>query len=266
MTSANIIFAVCCFICSLSFWGIAIWAFVRKSPMHFWSGSSVKPEEISDIPSYNRANGWMWTIYASCLVLAGIISLFNIGAGTILLVILFVPGVVVLILVYNKIYNKYKSANSTNTYSGTSNITSSWTSKKAFFRVLITVIALAGVAVMLVYGEQEPNVMISNDSIRIKGMYGLSITFSEVADIQLIDKSMKEIGVGRRTNGYGGFMDTLKGNFKSEALGETLLFVHANSSPTIKIERKGKKDIYISYEDTERAKMLYNDLMKAYAK
>jgi len=104
MPFANIFSAVICWLCSLIFGGIAIWAYTRKDPMHFWSGSTVRPEEITDIKSYNRANGIMWTVYTLCMVMTGVISLFNIIAGAILLVIICVPGIAVLVAVYNCIY------------------------------------------------------------------------------------------------------------------------------------------------------------------
>lgn len=113
MSFGNIIFASICWLCSLIFGVIALWAFKRKDPMHFWSGSTVKPEEITDIPSYNRANGLMWAIYTVCMVMTGILSLFNIIAGVILLVVICVPGIVVLIVAYNRIYNKYRSTSVT---------------------------------------------------------------------------------------------------------------------------------------------------------
>lgn len=109
MWFANRILAALCWLCSLIFGIIALWAFKRKDPMHFWSGSTVRPEEISDIPSYNRANGLMWAIYTVCMAAAGIVSLFSIKAGAVLLGVICVPGVVILIIVYNRIYNKYKS-------------------------------------------------------------------------------------------------------------------------------------------------------------
>ncbi|MDX9916605.1 MAG: hypothetical protein RBT15_01160 [Gudongella sp.] len=62
-------------------------------------------------------------------------------------------------------------------------------------------------------------------------MYGQSIDFSEIAEVSLIDKSIRELGIGARTNGYGGFGGTLKGNFSSKTLGATLLFVQADSHP-----------------------------------
>lgn len=104
MSFANIIIAATCWLCSLISGLIALWAFKRKDPMHFWSGRTVRVEEISDIPSYNRANGLMWAIYTVCMVVAGILSLFSIRIGVILLVIICVPGIVVLIVAYNRIY------------------------------------------------------------------------------------------------------------------------------------------------------------------
>ena len=43
--------------CSALLTGIGIYAWRRKEPMWFWSGSTVKAEEISDVRAYNKANG-----------------------------------------------------------------------------------------------------------------------------------------------------------------------------------------------------------------
>lgn len=113
MDTANIIMFAICLLCSLIFGLIALWAFKRKDPMHFWSGTTVRPEEIRDIPSYNRANGLMWTIYTLSMFITAILSLFNIKISAALLVIITLPGVGILILVYNRIYNKYKNTSFT---------------------------------------------------------------------------------------------------------------------------------------------------------
>jgi hypothetical protein len=109
MSAENIIFAAICGGCALIFILIALWAFKRRTPMHFWSGSTVKPEEISDIPAYNKANGKMWLAYAIGMVVSGVVSLFSVGVGAILLTIICVPGVGVLIVAYKRIYEKYKT-------------------------------------------------------------------------------------------------------------------------------------------------------------
>ena len=74
---------------------------------------------------------------------------------------------------------------------------------------------------------------------------------------------MDDIGVGRRTDGYGGFGETLKGNFESESNGNTLLFVQSKTPPTIKIERTDKKDVYISLRNSTTTEQLYHQLIVA---
>ena len=107
MSYENIIFAAVCWFCALLFGLIALWAFKRRTPMHFWSGSTVKPDEITDIPAYNRANAKMWAVYAALTALSGVAALFNMQAGVVLLVIICVPGVAGLFVIYNRIYKKY---------------------------------------------------------------------------------------------------------------------------------------------------------------
>lgn len=259
MPFENIIFAASCWLCSLIFGVIALWAFKRNYPMHFWSGSIVRPEEITDIPSYNRANGLMWAIYTACMVVTGILSLFSIKIGAILLAIICGPGIVVLIVAYNRIYNKYKSTSVTyKTDDSTSK-----TPKAVIIAITsISVIILIAVVMLFFYGEKDPDVSILDDRIQIKAMYGLNIDFSEIAEISLIEKSVREFDIGKRTNGYDGIGGALKGNFKSDTLGETLLFVQSKSSPTIKIELNDKKDVYISFNNSDSTKLLYRELIE----
>ena len=95
--------------CSALFTGIGIYARHRKKPMWFWSGSTVKESEISDIPAYNRANGRMWIAFSLVLWLSAFVGLWHMAAAGILLAtggLLGIPG---LVLAYNRIYKKYRS-------------------------------------------------------------------------------------------------------------------------------------------------------------
>ena len=258
MSFANIIFAAICWLCSLIFGVIALWAFKRKDPMHFWSGSTVSPEEIEDIPSYNRANGLMWAIYTVCMVVTGILSLFSTIIGAILLGIICVPGLVVLVVAYNRIYNKYRS---TSVSYKTDDSKSKIPKAVVIAITSISAIIIITVGAMFFYGEKDPDVSILDGHIQIKAMYGFNIDFSEIADISLIEKNMSDIGIGTRTNGYGGIGEALKGNFKSNTLGETVLFVQSKSSPTIMIERTDKSDVYISFRNSESTEQLYRELI-----
>lgn len=127
---------------------------------------------------------------------------------------------------------------------------------------LISAVVVIIVAVLFVLSEKEPEVRILNDHIEIKGMYGVEIDFYDINEISLIEGSMSDTDIGRRTNGYGGIGSTLKGHFKSETLGETLLFIQKGSSPTIKIDRIKNRDVYINFRDSQKTKELLNKLEK----
>lgn len=87
--------------------GIGIYAWNRKKPMWFWSGTHIKENEISDVTAYNHANGIMWIVYSLIFWMAtfagenGNIALILIVAGCVI-------GLPVLVVVYKKIYAKYK--------------------------------------------------------------------------------------------------------------------------------------------------------------
>lgn len=105
----GILFAFISVACAIPMWAIALWAFKRSTPMHFWAGSTVKPEEIRDILAYNRANGIMWLVYGTGLFLSGIIGMFHILTGVAIMIAVCVPGTGILFWNYYRIYNKYKA-------------------------------------------------------------------------------------------------------------------------------------------------------------
>ena len=104
----NLVFLIIMIPCAAAFTGLGVFAMRRKKPMWFWSGSEVKPYEIRDIPAYNRANGWMWIGYALGFWAAAALSLLNVPAAGILTAVWCLGGIPVLVLVYNRIYRKYK--------------------------------------------------------------------------------------------------------------------------------------------------------------
>ena len=94
--------------CSVSFAALGIYAWTRKKPMWFWSGSTVREYEITDVPAYNRANGRMWLAYSTVFWLSLILGIFNVSVAGIVLVVGCLGGIPVLVFVYGKIYNKYR--------------------------------------------------------------------------------------------------------------------------------------------------------------
>ncbi len=93
---------------STCFTGIGIFAWKRKKPMWFWSGSTVNENEISDIPAYNRANGIMWLAFSAVFWLGAFVGLMQIEAAGIIVALGNLVGIPALVIVYKKIYSKYR--------------------------------------------------------------------------------------------------------------------------------------------------------------
>lgn len=94
---------------SILFTGIGIYAWKRKKPMWFWSGSTVRESDIKDVPAYNRANGIMWITYSLVFWISAFIGFFNPEAAGTTLLIGCVGGIPLLIIAYKKIYQKYRT-------------------------------------------------------------------------------------------------------------------------------------------------------------
>ena len=102
-----VVMIFCSLLCGGIFSGMSLWAKKRKDPMHFYSGTTVDPKRISDVPAYNQANARMWSIYAAPFWLSGIVSFFHLGAAAIIMGVACFPGFLWLIFKYKKICKEY---------------------------------------------------------------------------------------------------------------------------------------------------------------
>ena len=79
-----------------------------QKPMWFWSGSTVKESEISDVVAYNRANGIMWLVFSLIMLVSAVLGAMNMKTDGFLLIAGCIIGVPILPIVYGKIYRKFK--------------------------------------------------------------------------------------------------------------------------------------------------------------
>ena len=94
--------------CSLLLTGLGVYAWRREKPMWFWSGSTVREDEITDVRAYNRANGIMWIGYSLIFWVSTIMGFWKMSAAGIVLFVGCIAGFVPLVITYNRIYRKYK--------------------------------------------------------------------------------------------------------------------------------------------------------------
>ena len=91
------------------FTGIGIFAWTRKKPMWFWSGSTVRESEITDVRAYNRANGIMWIVYSLVFWIGTATGLVNMKIGGLVLTAGGVFGSILLMIAYHGILEKYRA-------------------------------------------------------------------------------------------------------------------------------------------------------------
>lgn len=105
----HIIFTVIFAVVGALFTGIGICALRSKKPMHFYSGSTVREEELTDVPAYNRANGLMWIGFSLVFWLSAVLGLWSPGIAGMLAAAGMLAGIPVLAAAYRRIYRKYKA-------------------------------------------------------------------------------------------------------------------------------------------------------------
>ena len=101
-------------LCAGIFYGIGVWAQKRKDPMHFYSGTTVDPRTISDVPAYNRENAKLWKQYSipfwfcAAFAFGSIWMEILMKISVALLIVGCTLGGIWLILKYNRILKAYK--------------------------------------------------------------------------------------------------------------------------------------------------------------
>ena len=94
---------------SMFFTMLGIYAWKRKKPMWFWSGSTLQESEIANVPAYNRANGIMWICYSLVFWISAVVGFFEPEAAGPMLAIGCIGGIPILIIAYKRIYETYRT-------------------------------------------------------------------------------------------------------------------------------------------------------------
>lgn len=98
--------------CSGIFFMVGIYAWRKKEPMWFFSGSEeeIKAEHFHDIEEYNHKNGMMWGIYAISSVIPYLFyrfHLISIQGFAFSTIIIYSIGIVIMIIYWTHLHKKY---------------------------------------------------------------------------------------------------------------------------------------------------------------
>jgi hypothetical protein len=99
------------------------------------------------------------------------------------------------------------------------------------------------------FGLVDNKITLENNSLKISGLYGESISISDIKRVELVGHRPS---LSRRTNGYSlGFRK--KGYFKTPQGEKIKVFINSKSSPVILIQKiNGQKIYYSSGSDSNR--------------
>jgi hypothetical protein len=137
-----------------------------------------------------------------------------------------------------------------------SEITYSQKNKSGYLlSVIIILISLTFPTLLILSGSKDTVVTTTNSDFTIKGMYGMTMKYSE---IKQIDTLADLPGIKLKTNGYA-FGETYKGNFRLRNGENAKLFINHGSPPYIFIKTE-KLNIYLNFKNPGNTLELFNNL------
>jgi len=120
---------------------------------------------------------------------------------------------------------------------------------------ILILVALILPVILIIYGSRNPDVTTAPESLTVKGMYGLTVNYS---DILQIDTLPDLPGVKTRTNGFATGR-TLKGNFTLRDGSKAKLFLTKEVTPCINIKTRDL-NIFLNQKDPAGTRNLYKQI------
>lgn len=119
--------------------------------------------------------------------------------------------------------------------------------------LLITIISL----LPILYANQKVNINVLENGIKISGIYGRTIDYTDINDISITSKlpKTKEREKGISSNG------TMKGVFVDEKQNEIHIYLdRKHASQIIKVQEKDGTHTYFSLETKEQNQNVYEEI------
>ena len=127
-------------------------------------------------------------------------------------------------------------------------------------RAKLTYIILGLVAVFVIglftYGYSPSKVDISNNMIKLSGMYGFEMNVSELDNVELSDMIPD---IKTRTNGFSSG-EVKKGFFNLDKFGKTRLLISSNKSPYVIMTNNNKDKIIVNFKDKSETEKLFKEI------
>ncbi|MGB5243180.1 MAG: DUF3784 domain-containing protein [Lutimonas sp.] len=128
---------------------------------------------------------------------------------------------------------------------------------KRIASVLVILVSLGLVIYLMFEGNQEHDLIITADSVQVKGMYGEQIYFDDIAAVKLLDQLPE---ISKKSNGFA-MGSVRKGYFKTAGNEKVKLLLHGDQLPLIFIQKTDGNKFYFSSKSSDN-RSLYQILEK----
>lgn len=114
------------------------------------------------------------------------------------------------------------------------------------------------VVLLLIFASKRPKILFGNDTVKITGMFGITINKADISSVSLTDTLSSYL---RKSWGLALF-GINKGSFVMEN-GETCkLYTQTNKPPFIAIRTIHSQFIFINFKDKSLMQQYYSELLK----
>lgn len=132
------------------------------------------------------------------------------------------------------------------------------TGKKAVVVCILLGVAALFVAGLFYSGSKPVELIVNNQSLIIRGMYGFEVPIRNIQEVRLVENIPT---ITARTNGYS-FGTTKKGYFNLEEYGNCRLFLCSDSSPYLIVTEDSGSITIINFEERKSTETTYQELKR----
>lgn len=125
---------------------------------------------------------------------------------------------------------------------------------------VFTIVVLAAVGVLLLWGWFGTGIIAGEDSVEISGLHGKDISYSEISSAGLRSELPT---ITAKTGGYS-LAGKRLGNFTTLEYGLLKLYLQNNTPPFIFIETKEGKIVILNMKDSVETKEIFNEITEKY--
>jgi len=124
--------------------------------------------------------------------------------------------------------------------------------------IIFTTVTLFVVGFLLYAGYKEPKVEIESNRLKMNGLYGINLPFSEITKADtIVWKDMPSISI--RTNGIS-LNRVHRGKYRTTAGENIQMSIYSGVSPVIRIVTQGGSVYYINRKNADETRQIFNKL------